>query len=177
MRRSPVPPHRWHVHAGFNGQITTSPGARLAFSARRSWLICESSPESQWVRYCRSIVGVPLLLKRSVCRDGVRATYASSQRCGSMAGFTAGGSSLDRQKSRANSRPQNTGRDPATGPELRTPGAVAQTRMVSVAKILLDPPKSTRPGWQLPQTREAAPRLSALIVIGQSGGCAPDTHG
>jgi hypothetical protein len=40
--------------------------------------------------------------------------------------------------------PQNTGRDPATGPELRTPGAAAQTRMVSVAKILLDPPKSTR---------------------------------
>jgi hypothetical protein len=28
----------------------------------------------------------------------------------------------------------------ATGPELRTPGAAAQTRMVFVAKIRLDPP-------------------------------------
>jgi hypothetical protein len=36
MRRSPVPPQRWHVHVVFNGWITTSSGARLAFSAKRS---------------------------------------------------------------------------------------------------------------------------------------------
>jgi hypothetical protein len=33
----------------------------------------------------------------------------------------------------------------ATGPELRIPGAAAQTRMVSVARIRLDSRKSARP--------------------------------
>jgi hypothetical protein len=48
-------------------------GPRLARSTERSCLFGESSPEIQSVRYSFSIVGLPLLLKRSVCRNGVRA--------------------------------------------------------------------------------------------------------
>lgn len=73
--KSPVPPHRWHIHSVFNGWITTSSGARSAFSARRSRFFSESSGETQWVRYSASIVWFPLRLKRSVCRRGVRARY------------------------------------------------------------------------------------------------------
>src|SRR5258708_10514946 len=56
-----------------------------------------------------------------------RGIRASSQRCRSMTTVCA-----------------RTPRDVGTEPELRTPGAAAQTRMVSVEGIRLDPPKSTR---------------------------------
>jgi hypothetical protein len=63
-----------------------------------------------------------------------------------VAGFAPGGSSLDRQTSspiRASARGRP--RDVGTGPELRTPGAAAQPRMVSVVRIRLDSHKSMRP--------------------------------
>lgn len=71
-----MPPQRWHVHSVFNGWTTTSSGARLAFSARRSRFFSESSGDTQCVRHDASIAGFPLRLKRSVWRRGVRATYA-----------------------------------------------------------------------------------------------------
>jgi hypothetical protein len=72
-----------------------------------------------------------------------------------VAGFAAGGSSLDRQKSRANLRVNSAMqiddqrmREDARGmlhrPELRTPGAAPQTRMVSVARIRLGFPGNPR---------------------------------
>lgn len=64
---------RWHVQSLFNGWITTSSGARLASSIRRSRFFSESFGETQWVRYRASIAGSPLRLKRRVWRCGVRA--------------------------------------------------------------------------------------------------------
>jgi hypothetical protein len=75
INRSPVPPHRWHIHSAF-GWTTTSSGARLAFSAKRSRFFSESFGDTQCVRYDASIAGFPLRLKRSVWRRGVRPTYA-----------------------------------------------------------------------------------------------------
>jgi hypothetical protein len=74
IRRSPVPPHRWHVHSLFNGWTTTSSGARLSFSARRSRFVSESSGDTQCVRYDASISASPLRLKRSARCCGVRST-------------------------------------------------------------------------------------------------------
>ena len=74
-----------------------------------------------------------------------------------VAGLAAGGSSLDRQKSRpiralqpcrsmAQRWAQNAcWRSRQRKPELRIPNAAAQTRIVSVARIWLDPRKSVRP--------------------------------
>ena len=80
---------------------------------------------------------------------------ASALRNG-VAGFAAGGSSLDRQKSRANLRvnsamqidDQRVREDArgmlAPGPSCVPPGAAAQTRMVSVARIRLGSWESAR---------------------------------
>jgi hypothetical protein len=70
--------------------------------------------------------------------------------------FAACGSSLDWQKSRAIRASSRRGRlmtivcamrprDVGTGPELRSSGASAQRRTVSVTGIRLDSPKSARP--------------------------------
>ena len=73
-----------------------------------------------------------------------------------VAGFAAGGSSSDRKRARpirafsatpqmANVRAERLLKiPPEPSPELRIPGAAAQTRMISVAKIRLDRRKSTR---------------------------------
>jgi hypothetical protein len=90
---------------------------------------------------------------------------ASALRNG-VAGFVAGGSSLDRQKSRTNLRVvsamriddqrvrEEARRMLAPGPELRVPGAAAQTRMVSVARIRLGSWALGRMQFDQPHRRE-----------------------
>jgi hypothetical protein len=48
IRKSPLLPQRWHAHSLFSGSTTTSSGARLACSIRRSRFFSGSFGETQW---------------------------------------------------------------------------------------------------------------------------------